>query len=307
MSFAPTLICKGYTAEGWLAVAGGPSRRVLLDEYSCAFERRIMAADGMMAFANSVNSIRRHGGAWLADVPKMNASVAFDTTAPLLMALAAMLRGARNSSIGLTIYDRAADVEWVFQTCYMTDIGFGGDENAVVKPSLGLYIPTNTFNYEWGKRTLIRTGMTGLGAGVGNERFVDMVPYWMWQIDIDNVRRNDISHFEFKFEQTITPKFECTGDANASQAKYLLFGLPTLSFSATEIHAAQGAWNLFPTGTQMRDSAALASHTIVLGTTDTGQLLKMTGAYETRLSPDLVAFGEYPTLTRSWNIAGQIQ
>ena len=307
MAFAPTLICKGYTSEGRLAIGDAPYRRVLLDEYSATFERNAMRSEGVRDFAQSVTQVRRHSGAWLMDVPTISASIGFDTTAPLLLALCAALRTGRNSAVKLEIRDDSAGIEWKFNECYMKDVAFGGDEHTVVKPSLDLLIPGDEINYEWTKRTLIRTGETGLGTGVGNERFVDMVPYWMWEIDIDGVRRNDLEKFDFKFSQTIKQKFECKGEDSPSRAVYLLFGLPEITFGATEIWASKGNAKYNEAVTQMRDAAALASHTITIGTAATGRLLTMTGAYETRATPALVAASDFPTLNHSWAIAGELK
>lgn len=315
---APIAICNGYTAAGSLAINGGAARRLLLSEYSASFAQTLMQADGMMDFAGTAASVRRTKGAWVADVPTITSSLTFAPAPPILGELCDFIRTARNRPLGITLTDAAAEIQWKFPGCYLKEISFGGAEDEAASVSLDLFIPTDTVEYEWEDRELVKYAETpGLANGVGQEAFVHLIPYWAWDIKIEGMSRHDIVEFKFGFSQPIKPKFECRGADSLSQAAYLLFGLPEITFSDTAVLADAGGSDDPAAGTHMRTDADLLADKAIISLGINGyttpppshaygarRLLKMTGAYLTGNAPKLASPGEIPTVGHTWQIAG---
>lgn len=228
------LVCQGFTNAAWLATPENSSyTKISFTSFSCTFNNTVIQSQAAMGFANSVNKIRRTKGPFIQDVPKIDLSIEFEIDRKLLSEIVKSIVEQRNGKFKVKFTDHATSMTWEFSECYMTSFSFSVSGDSILSVSLSFFVLIDEINYSWEDRTSKKYGEDKILPikTQGEERAV--IPYYDFSLKYRGEKINDVISFEFSMNQSVEPKYECSGTNKkfAPTTNHLLIGLPEFDFS----------------------------------------------------------------------------
>ena len=227
-----TLICDGFTAAGFL-----DGTKLSLTSYSASHHKKLMQSNAVWKHATSVNSVRRMKGPYIQDVPTISCEITFEPELSLLQTIINKLITARNSVFKVGIKDHSSGINWIFDKCYVQSFSFDVSINSILAASASFFVVPEYVSYVWSDRANNAYGSDNLLP------ITTPIPYYAWKLSDANSEIKDISEFSFSLNQTITPKYSCSGNQSLlpPAATHLLFGLPTIEFGMTRLMTKSGS------------------------------------------------------------------
>ena len=288
-----TLICDGFTAAGFL-----DNTKLSLTSYSASHHKTLMQSNAVWKHATSVNSVRRMKGPYIQDVPTISCEITFEPELSLLQTIINKLITARNSVFKVGITDHSSGINWIFDKCYVQSFSFDVSMNSILAASASFFVVPEYVSYAWSDRGNNNYGSDNL-LPIENP-----IPYYAWNLSDVNSEIKDISEFSFSFNQTITPKYSCSGDQSTfpPAATHLLFGLPTIEFGMTQLMTKSGDidFSSDKDGTQHGSKAEMDTDKISFAVRD-NILFELTGLTEIEKTP---TFEGVPAMRTTYSVNG---
>lgn len=223
-----TLLCGGYTSAGFLGVGSESIPvKISLTNYSATFRKTLIQSQAMIRQATDVNTVKRTKNAFIHGVPVITCDISFEIGFSLLNSIFGMIKTNRNKILKVKITDKASEITWGFDECYLQSFSFGVQQDTILNANLSLFVQPNTVSYEASDRILIPKGEDEVIP------LAQPIPYYAWKVG--NIE--DVTEFSFSFSQQLTPKYECSGgtETKAPIAKKIIFGLPVIEFDCTQL------------------------------------------------------------------------
>ena len=269
------MMLQGYSTGGYIDFGEG-YRHVPVTAFTVSMDRNMMVSHAAVQYGMDVNRIRRTQGAFVHDLPSIGLAVDYETTERVFNEALDVIASNRNRLLKAKIEDDTNNMNWVFSECYLQSFSFGARENQLVTPSVDFKVVPRTFGYDWETKDVSKLGL-------GTTHPLDRpIPYW-------NIRlreKDDVTEFDFKFDQAVTPKFTCKGTTSSEPPipDYYVFGLPSLSFSMTQVMYEGDGTGDISTGTRVKDIDGSSKVTVQVGG---NSVLTINGLAVRSVSPSL--------------------
>ena len=291
------LISGSYTPYARLSI-GASGRKISLTGFSATFRKNKVISNGAWRFAESVNSVAQHRGAYFQDVPSIDLSITFEIEADFLEDIFDILRTERNRAFEVSFYDQDSDISWQFEECFLSSFSFSVGTNTILSVSMSFFVRVDGISYSWGLRELHAINQTDLPL-------TDPVAYYEWNIRNTRGEIPDITEFSFNFTQQLTPKYGCLGvqSDTAPISTHILFGLPEMSCTITQLMHKSDSIDFSgdKEGTHMNRRTSFDSDSISFGIRER-DIFTLTGVSVKEVTPSFD--GSYHTYTTNYDIHG---
>ena len=230
-----TVICSGFTTAVQIAFSN-TYQKISKTSFSVTLRKAIIQSQGTWYHASGINSFNRTKGPYIHDVPVIECSLTFEASKNLITSIFQFITSNRNNKIKVKLTDKDSGIDWEFKECYLQSLSFSVSKNSILSVSLNLFVRTDEVNYQWSKRTSNAQGNDTTLPLSSDDSFI---PYYTWKITSGSADTeiDDIVDFSFSYTQNITPKYMCIGSSGdtAPAASHLIFGLPMIEFSLTQL------------------------------------------------------------------------
>lgn len=291
---ATKMILPGYSGYGTLAF-GESVIKLYITSFSATYTKNIIKSQAPGGFltketpegfstTRNPESFQKTVSQYLTDWTAVDISMSFQATKSIMSSLFQMIKTNRNQVVKVVFKDSAYSGNITFNQCYLKTFSFDISQGSPVNVSLQLMAIQKT--------PKLTIGGTTLYAGNSdNKPSQNLIPYWDCQL----TGKNDIVSINFSFSQDLTPKFGMRGLSDFSHCYKLLFGIPTISLTYSQLCAssrtttfAEGQKSLLvetkqnitiscPTGTSLVcNDCLLQSVSPVLGDKTSGVLVEYT-------------------------------
>lgn len=206
----------------------------LLD-FSITFHKNKIISNGAWWFATSVNKFNRTKGAYIQDVPTVDLSINFEPHKDLIKDIMDKLAKDRTNTFKVKLHDPDSSLKWEFDECYLTSLSVSVSRDSLMNVSMGFFVYLERVKYDWSKRDNFNArNRTDLPL---NQKDKKPIAYYRCSVKDGGKEMDDVLSYTFNFSQPITPKYICGGENEdvAPAAKHLLFGLPDMNFSITQL------------------------------------------------------------------------
>ena len=105
------LISGSYTPYARLST-GSSGRKISLTGFSATFRKNKVISNGGWRFADAVNSVAQHRGAYFQDVPSIDLTITFEIEADFLEDIFDTLRTERNRAFEVSFYDKLYEFKY---------------------------------------------------------------------------------------------------------------------------------------------------------------------------------------------------
>ena len=223
------LICQGFTTHGRLDLGGGEST-LMVTSFNASMQRQVIQSTGLLAYARSVDGIARTRGPVVLNTALVSLNVGTTPTPEQIRDMVFFLKNRRNDAARFTARDSGIGVSWQF-TGYITAFSFNIGLDSAVISSFSMMTERGGLSYEYDGT---RESLPRIGTGMPQPH---NIPYWGLEVLEEGSPLEGVTEASFSFTQPVTPRHECggEGDDSAPVASYMLFGLPQLTMSVTQV------------------------------------------------------------------------